>query len=193
MTEREKMLAGELYDAGDEELSLGRTAVRELVYDYNLTRESEGEKRYALLDRILGGHGKNLVLCPPIRFDYGYNTTMGENFFANFNLTVLDCGRVAFGRDVYIGPNVTFATPMHLMDAEGRRCRFKADGTPYDFEYALPITVGNDVWIASSVTICGGVTIGDGAVIGAGSVVTHDVPPYTLCAGNPCKVIRKLK
>lgn len=193
MTEKEKMLSGELYDTTDAELERERLKIRELVYDYNLTRESEKEKRAALLRKMLGTQGKNATICPPVYFDYGCNTTVGDNFFSNFSLTVLDCGKVTIGNNVYIGPNVTFATPMHAMNAEERRAKQRADGSWYDLEYALPVTVGNDVWIASSVTVCGGVVIGDGAVIGAGSVVTHDVPPYTLCAGNPCRVIKKLE
>ena len=192
MTEKEKMLSGLPYDASDAELEEERTRIRELVYDYNLTREREREKRAELLDKMLF-HGKNTTICPPVRFDYGSNTKVGDNFFSNFNLTVLDCANVTVGNDVYIGPNVTLATPLHDLDPDRRRGRYKEDGTFYDVESALPIVIGNDVWIASSVTICGGVTVGDGAVIGAGSGVLHDVPPYTLVAGNPARVIRKIK
>ncbi len=193
MTEREKMIAGELYDGTDPELEAGRRRIRDLVYDYNLTRESEAERRAAMLDEMFGAHGENTTVCPPVHFDYGNNTVVGDHFFSNFNLTVLDVAPVRMGNNVYIGPNVTFATPMHAMNAVKRRARQREDGSWYDLEYAKPVTVGSDVWIAAGVIVCGGVTIGDGAVIGAGSVVTRDVPPYTLCAGNPCRVIRKLE
>ncbi len=193
MTEREKMVAGAWYDPTDSELEEMRRRIRDLFYDYNLTREGEGERRAALCKEMLGGCGENVQICPPVRFDYGCNTVVGDRFFSNFNLTVLDVAPVTVGRDVYVGPNVTFATPMHEMNAEKRRARQRADGRWYDLESAKPITVGNDVWIASGVIVCGGVSIGDGAVIGAGSVVTRDVPPYTFCAGNPCRVIKKLK
>ncbi len=193
MTEREKMVAGAWYDPTDSELEEMRRRIRDLFYDYNLTREGEGERRAALCKEMLGGCGENVQICPPVRFDYGCNTFVGDRFFSNFNLTVLDVAPVTVGRDVYVGPNVTFATPMHEMNAEKRRARQRADGRWYDLESAKPITVGNDVWIASGVIVCGGVSIGDGAVIGAGSVVTRDVPPYTFCAGNPCRVIKKLK
>ena len=193
MTEREKMLAGAWYDPTDPELEAARRRIRDLVYEYNLTRESETEKRAALLGEMFGSHGKNTAVCPPVRFDYGCNTSVGDNFFSNFNLTVLDVAPVKMGDNVYIGPNVTFATPMHAMNAKERRAKQREDGSWYDLESAKPVTVGNDVWIAAGVIVCGGVAIGDGAVIGAGSVVTRDVPHYTLCAGNPCRVIRKLE
>ncbi len=193
MTEKEKMIAGELYDSSDPELEDARRRIRDLFYEYNLTREEEAEKRAALLKEMFGKCGEGVLVCPPVRFDYGFNTSVGDRFFANFNLTVLDVAPVTIGQDVYIGPNVTFAAPMHEMNAEKRRARQRADGSWYDLEYAKPITVGNDVWIAAGVIVCGGVTIGDGAVVGAGSVVTRDIPPYTFCAGNPCRVIRKLE
>ncbi len=136
--------------------------------------------------------GSGTYLQGPVQFDYGIYTKVGEHFYASFNFTVLDCAPVTIGDDVFFGPNCTIATPMHPLLPEERALRPNEDGVLYDQEYAKPITVGNGCWICSNVNICGGVTIGEGCVIGAGSVVTRDIPPYSIAAGNPCKVIRKI-
>ncbi len=192
MTEREKMLAGLIYTSADRELAALNARAKKTVREYNDCAVEDGEKRKALMRSLLGGCGRNFGMEPPVRFDYGCNTYLGENFFANYNLTVLDCAEVRIGNNVMCGPNVTFATPVHPLLPADRNMRTAADGTPYDYEYARPITVEDDVWIASCVTITGGVTIGRGSVIGAGSVVTRDVPAGVFAAGVPCRVIRNL-
>lgn len=192
MTEKEKMLAGKVYDTADKELATMRTRAHELSKDYNDTYESEAEKRKEILDKLLPNRGEGTYLQGPVQFDYGEFVTVGKNFYANFNFTVLDCCPVVIGDDVYCGPNVTLASPMHFFDADERRMRFRENGAAYDLEYAKPITIGSDCWLASNVTVCGGVTIGEGCVIGAGSVVTRDIPPHSLAAGNPCRVIREI-
>ena len=175
-TEREKMLAGELYDPSDAELTALRTRVRKLARAFNDTDEEDEEGRQALLRAIFGSCGEDIHCEPPLRFDYGAHTTVGEHFFANFNLVVLDCAPVKIGRQCFFGPNVTIAPPCHPLLACDRNIRRAPDGHWFDYEYAKPITIGDEVWLASNVVVCGGVTIGDGAVIGAGSVVTRDIP-----------------
>ena len=192
MTEREKMLRGELYDPSDDELVALRTRARKLAYDYNLSQEGEAERRRSLLDALLGSHGDFYYCEPPVRFDYGVNTHVGDDFFSNFNFTVLDCAPVTIGKQCFIGPNVSIVTPVHPMLACDRNMRRAPNGTKFDFEYARPVTIGDNVWLASNVTVCGGVTIGHDTVIGAGSVVTRDIPAGVFAAGNPCRVIRPL-
>ncbi len=192
MTEKEKMLAGIPYDPSDKELTELRVRAHKLSKNYSDTYEDEFDKRNEILDILMPNRGKETFLQGPVFFDYGVFTDVGENFYANFNFTVLDCCRVTIGDNVFCGPNVTLAAPMHFFDAEERRMRTRADGTSYDIEYARPITIGNDCWLASNAVVCGGVTIGDGCIIGAGSVVTRNIPPNSLAAGNPCRVIRKI-
>ena len=190
MTEREKMLAGKLYDTSDETLAKARAKAHALCRKYNETDETEEEKRTAILDELVPARGKGAYFQGPVYFDYGTNLKTGANFYANFNLTVLDCCPVTVGNDVLIGPNCSLVTPVHPMRYQDRNIRFKPDGTPFDYEYAKPITIGDNCWLASNVTVCGGVRIGSGCVIGAGSVVTRDLPDNCFAAGNPCKVIR---
>lgn len=190
MTEYEKMINGELYCTADKELGEMFKKATELYRAFNLAEDAE--TRYKIACELLGSHGKNFCFVPPIHFDYGINTHIGEKVYANYNLTVLDCAPVKIGTQVFIGPNVTLATAVHPFLACDRNFRVNSEGALYDYEYAKPITIEDNVWIASSVTICGGVTIGHDSVIGAGSVVTHDIPSGVLAAGVPCKVIRKL-
>ena len=188
MTETEKMLAGKIYDPSDETLLKNRARAHALCRRYN---ESE-EKRKEILDELMPNRGKGTYLQGPVFFDYGIYFKTGKNFYANFNLTVLDCCPVTVGDDVFIGPNCSLVTPVHPLRWQERNIRFKEDGTSFDHEYAKPIEIGSNCWLASNVTVCGGVKIGSGCVIGAGSVVTRDITENSFAVGNPCKVIRKI-
>lgn len=191
MTEREKMEQGLLYDPGDAELQALRTKAHKLSKDYNDTYEDEEEKRAAILAELLP-NSRDTYLQGPVQFDYGYLTVFGEGCYANFNLVVLDCCPVTIGKNVFFGPNCTLATPVHPFLPEERNSFTDENGNVVSREYAKPITIGDNCWLASNVTVCGGVTIGAGSIIGAGSVVTRDVPPGVLAAGNPCRVIRPI-
>ncbi len=190
MTEQEKMIAGKIYDPGDDELATMRTYAHKMCNRYNKLDEDD-EQRKELLEMLIP-ENNGAYLQGPIFFDYGEFTTFGKNCFANFNFTVLDCAPVTIGDNVFFGPNVTIATPVHPLLSSERNMYLRNDGILTDQEYAKPITIQSNCWIASNVVICGGVTIGQGAVIGAGSVVTRDIPANSLAVGNPCKVIRKL-
>lgn len=192
MTEKEKMLAGKIYNPSDKELAALRLQAHKLSKMYNDTFEDEEEKREQILKELVPNRKKGAFLQGPVQFDYGVFTSIGKNFYANFNFTVLDCCPVKIGDNVMIGPNVSIMTPVHPLRYQDRNMKEKADGTLYDDEYAKPITIGNNCWIASCVTVTGGVTIGNGCVIGAGSVVTRDIPPNSFAAGNPCRVIREI-
>ena len=192
MTEKEKMLAGQLYDPSDPELDALRLKARKLARKYNLTDEDRPEALRAILTELLPSAEELPAMQAPVWFDYGCNTSFGRLCFTNFNFTCLDVCPVRIGDNVMIGPNVTLATPMHPLLPEERNVRLREDGSAYDLEYAKPITIESDCWLAANVVVCGGVTVGRGSVIGAGSVVTRDIPPHSLAAGNPCRVIREL-
>ena len=192
MKQKESMLSGKLYDPNDPELLKLRVKAHRLSAEYNALLETDEEKRQEILEELIGDLGKGAYLQGPIQFDYGCFTSIGERTYANFNLTILDICPVKIGNDVFIGPNVSILTPMHPLRWQERNTYYREDGVLTDQEYGKPITIGNNIWIAGNVTICGGVTIGDGSVIGAGSVVTRDIPPDSLAAGNPCRVIRKI-
>lgn len=192
MTEKEKMLLGKLYDPSDDELRTLSVKANALCLRYNVLPKTEYEKREQILDELVPNRGKNAYFQGPVYFDYGVFTTVGENFYANYNLTILDCCPVKIGNNVFIGPNCSLLTPMHGFLPSDRNLRTRENGELYDLEYAKPITIGNDCWLCGNVVICGGVTVGEGCVIGAGSVVTRDLPPYSLAVGNPAKVVRKI-
>ena len=192
MTETEKMLAGKIYDPSDIALLERREWAHAFCRRYNGTDETDIKKRRKILDKLLPNRGEGTYLQGPVFFDYGIYFKTGKNFYANFNLTVLDCCPVTVGDDVFIGPNCSLVTPVHPLRWQDRNVRFKEDGTPFDYEYAKPIEIGSNCWLASNVTVCGGVKIGSGCVIGAGSVVTRDIPENSFAAGNPCKVIGKI-
>ncbi len=192
MTETEKMLAGKIYDPSDIALLERRECAHAFCRRYNGTDETDIKKRRKILDKLLPNRGEGTYLQGPVFFDYGIYFKTGKNFYANFNLTVLDCCPVTVGDDVFIGPNCSLVTPVHPLRWQDRNVRFKEDGTPFDYEYAKPIEISSNCWLASNVTVCGGVKIGSGCVIGAGSVVTRDIPENSFAAGNPCKVIRKI-
>lgn len=192
MTEKEKMLTGQLYDPSDPELDQLRLKARKLARRYNMTDEDEREKRYKILKELLPNTLEMPDLQAPVYFDYGCNTYFGKYSGVNFHFTCLDVCPVHIGDNVMIGPNVTIATPMHPMLPEERNCRLREDGSIYNLEYAKPVTNENDCWLAANIVVCGGVTIGEGSVIGAGSVVTKSIPPHSLAVGNPCRVVREI-
>ena len=192
LTEKEKMLNGEVYDPSDKELVDLRIKAHRLSQQYNLTRDTDMKERESILNLLLPNRGEGAFLQSPVQFDYGIFTTVGKNFFANFNFTVLDTCPIKIGDNVFFGPNCSLYTAMHSFNPAERAPRLREDGSGYDLEYGKPISIGNNCWIAGSVTICGGVTIGDNCVIGAGSVVTRSIPANSLAAGNPCRVIREL-
>lgn len=192
MTEREKMLSGALYDPTDPELSALRARAHQLCRSLQLVPDPEGPEVRRLLQELVPHQGEGTDLNTPLFFDYGVFTSFGACCYANVNLTVLDCAPVTVGDNVFFGPNCSLLTPIHPLLPEERRMRRREDGRLYDLEYARPIVIENDCWIAGNVTVCGGVTIGRGTVVGAGSVVTRDLPSGVLAAGNPCRVIRPL-
>jgi maltose O-acetyltransferase len=179
-TEREKMLAGELYDALDPELVNGRNRARDLCQALNRTHEGDIEDRRRILTTLFGSGGDSVWMQPPFYCDYGSNIELGERVFFNFNCVVLDVCTVRIGSYTLFGPAVQIYTPLHPLDAEMRRRQ----------EYGRPVEIGSDVWIGGGAIILPAVRIGDRAVIGAGSVVTRDVPDGVFAAGNPCRVIR---
>lgn len=184
MKEWEKAQQGYLYDANyDKEIVEERTRCADLCYEFNLCRPSDTAKQQELLNRMLGSIKGNPVITAPFYCDYGFNITIGENFYTNHNVTILDGAKVTFGDNVFIAPNCVFSTAGHAIDSEQR-----AKG----LEIARPITVGNNVWIGANVSVLPGVTIGSSSIIGAGSVVNKDIPEGVIAAGNPCKVIRKI-
>ena len=191
MTEKEKMISGRLYCPEDAELKAMRQKAHRLSMEYNQTAETEAERREAILAELVPERGKNVYLQGPVQFDYGVFTSIGENSYANFNFTVLDCAPVKIGKNVFMGPNVSLYTPVHPMHPDDRNPFPLGDGIA-DLEAAKPITIGDNCWLAGNVTVCGGVTIGEGCVIGAGSVVTRDIPPRSFAAGVPCRVIRAI-
>ena len=191
MQEKEKMLAGLIYDPADQELTELRQKAHRLSKEYNDRLETD-EERVRLLNELIPNKGVNVYLQGPVQFDYGCFTTIGDNSYANFNFTCLDCCPVKIGSNVFMGPNVSLLTPVHPLRYQDRNIYERKDGVNTDKEYAKPITIGDNCWIAGNVTVCGGVTIGNGSVIGAGSVVTHSIPDSVFAAGVPCKVIREI-
>ncbi|HCN48839.1 MAG TPA: maltose acetyltransferase [Chryseobacterium sp.] len=184
MTEKEKCAAGLLYNANyDKELIQERIACKDLCQEYNELKNSDTEKRGELLRRILGSVKENVCIEPSFWCDYGYNIEVGENFYANHNLVILDCAKVEFGDNVFIGPNCSFYTAGHPLDAKKRN-----EG----LEYAHPIKLGDNVWLGGNVVVLPGVSIGSNSVIGAGSVVTKDIPEYVVAVGNPCRVVKNI-
>ena len=181
-TEREKMLAGELYDPMDAGLVAARATARDLCQSLNATRESEHEERRKILRSLFGRGGDTVWLQPPFYCDYGTNIELGARVFFNFNCVILDVCLVTIGDFTLFGPAVQIYTPMHPMNAEARR----------EKEFGKPVTIGADVWVGGGAIILPGVRIGSRTVIGAGSVVTRDVPDGVFAAGNPCRVIREI-
>jgi len=181
-TERQKMLAGEMYNPLDPELVDARTRARDLCHDLNATRESDDTARRHTPRELFGTGGETVWMQPPFYCDYGTNIELGERVFFNFSCVVLDVCRVRIGDFTLFGPAVQIYTPLHPFNAEQRR----------NEEYGKPIDIGSDVWVGGGAIILAGVSIGSRAVIGAGSVVTRDVPEGVFAAGNPCRVIRAI-
>lgn len=182
-SEKEKMLAGEIYNSQADELIRDRDIVRERVRIYNTTTEKEKDRRSRLLEGILGSCGEGIVMAPNIRFDYGYNTYIGDHFFSNFDCTILDVCEVRIGDNCMLGPGVHIYTATHPLNAAERTA---------GKEFGKPVTIGNNVWIGGHAVINPGVTIGDNAVVGSGSVVTKDVPANILVCGNPAHKVKEI-
>ena len=182
-TEREKMLAGELYDALDPELAAMRRRARDLCGELNATAESEESRRRTLLTELFGRGGDSVWMQPPFYCDYGTNILLGQRVFFNFNCVVLDVCEVRIGDFTLFGPAVQILTPLHPMDAALRRTH----------EMGKPVAIGSDVWVGGGALILPGVSIGDRTVVGAGSVVTRDLPGGVFAAGNPCRVVRAIE
>lgn len=183
-TEWARMLSGEIYEAGDPRFGKMLEATRVRLHEFNSISPAETERLEEIFRSLLGHCGSNVHVNQPFRCDYGCNISVGDNFFANFNLTILDEARVSIGDNCFIGPNVSIFTACHPLNAEERNT-FR--------EWALPVIIGNSVWIGGNAVILPGVTIGEGAVIGAGSVVTRDVEPYSCVGGNPARLIRRIE
>lgn len=183
-SEKDKMLAGQLYLPQDETLRREHMQAKLLFKAYNDSSPEAGQERRALLSRLLGGMGQKIEIEPPFMCDYGYNLVVGENFFANYGLVVLDCAKVTIGDNVLLGPGVHIYTAEHPLDPAIRR---------QGLESARPVSIGNDVWIGGGVIIQAGVTIGSGSTIGAGSIVTRDIPENVLAMGCPARVVRTIE
>lgn len=183
MTQRERMKAGMLYCADDDELRQMVRHCKELTYQFNHAGYEQAETRMQYLRELLGHVGENAYFEPEVYFDYGCHIFVGDNFYANTGLIILDQCDVKIGDNVFLGPRVGIYCAGHPVDA-GVRNRM--------LEYGKPVTIGNSVWIGGNVVVNPGVTIGDDVVIGSGSVVTKDIPSHVIAAGNPCRVLRPI-
>lgn len=192
MTEYEKMISGKIYSPGDPETNEIAHKQHNLVQDYNKLYDSD-PKRKELIDKIFPNHNGSIYIQGNLYVDYGINTYIGDNFYANNGLTILDVCPVIIGDNCFFGPNVSLYTPLHpLMYQERNQYYDENIGRYTDKEYGAPITIGDNCWFGGSVVVLPGVTIGNGCVIGAGSIVTHNIPDNYLAYGNPCKAIRKI-
>lgn len=183
MTEKEKMLKGELYDSADPELSEERKAAKTICCAYNLTKPDEAMKRIEMLHRLLKLKS-DCYIEPPFFCDYGSNIEVGKNFYANHGCVILDVCKVKIGKNVMLGPYVQLITSAHPLDS-----KLRVQG----LEYGEPITLGENVWIGAGAIILPGVTIGNNSVVGAGSVVTENIPENKVAVGNPCRVMRNIE
>ena len=177
------MLSGKPYKAFGKELLTERQKAKEIIFDFNALRPTEIEKRDTMIKSLFGKTKGTFFIEPPFRCDYGYNIEIGENFYSNYNLIILDCAKVTIGDNVLIGPNVGIYTAGHPLHHELRN---------QEYEYAFPISIGDNVWIGGNVVINADVSIGNNSVIGSGSVVTKDIPDNVIAVGNPCKVLREI-
>jgi len=183
MTEKEKMLAGKLYMAFDSELVKERKNARRLIERYNQIGYDEINQKSSLISELVGKHGSHTTINPPFQCDYGYNITIGDNFFANYDCVFIDVNTITIGNNVMFGPKVCLYTAGHPIDAEVRNL---------DLEFGYPIKIGDNVWIGGNTVVNPGVSIGNNTVIGSGSVVTKDIPSNVIAVGNPCKVLRNI-
>lgn len=183
-TEKEKMITAEPYNPADPELVAERTEARRMIRLYNQTLETEEEKRTEILKEFFGTTGEMIYIEPNFRCDYGYNTHVGENFYANFNCVILDAAEVRIGDNCFIAPGVHIYTATHPLNAKERIS---------GIEYGKPVTIGNNVWIGGGAIINPGVQVGDNVVIGSGSVVTKDVPGNVVVGGNPARIIKEIE
>lgn len=183
MTEKELMLSGNLYDSRDKELQADAARSRRLTRLFNNTTEEQIPYRITLLKELFGSTGEHISIEPPFRCDYGSNTFIGDNFYANFDCIILDVAKVTIGKNVLLAPRVCIFTAGHPIDAQTRNSFV---------EYGYPVVIGDNVWIGGNTVINPGVTIGSNVVIGSGSVVTHDIPDNCVAAGNPCRVLRPI-
>jgi maltose O-acetyltransferase len=181
--QKARMLAGELYQASDPELLAARLHARTVLARFNATPPHAEAKRQQLLVTLFARLGEGTVIEPPLRCDYGFNVAIGARSFINFDCVLLDCNRISIGEEVLFGPGVHVYTATHPLEASLRRS---------GAELALPVTIGDGVWLGGGVIVCPGVRIGENTVVGAGSVVTRDLPDRVLAAGNPCRVLRPL-
>lgn len=192
MTERGKMLAGQLYDCGDPELLTQWHRAKDLMRDYNRTNSADLAEKERILGELLGGRGKNLWITAPFYVDYGNNIYFGDNCEVNMNCTFLDDNRIVIGDHALIAPNVQIYTAFHPTNPYDRFGEPREDGSfAFCRTQTAPVIIGDHVWIGGGVIIMPGVTIGDNVVIGAGSVVTKDIPSNVIAYGNPCRVVRE--
>lgn len=182
-TQKERMLAGELYFANDPELSREQLRAQKLLERFNTTEATQEAERTDLLKELCGYFGKAAVVKPTMRCDYGYNISIGARTFINYDCVLLDCNTITIGEEVQIAPGVQIYTATHPLDAAARRT---------GAEYALPVRIEDGVWLGGGSIVCPGVTIGCNTVVGAGSVVTKDLSPNVLAVGNPARIIRSL-
>lgn len=180
---RDRMKSGKLYNTADPQLQAQQRQCNELVYDYNATRPSETQRREELLKQIFAEVGEGCWIEPPLRANWGCNTHLGKNVYANFNLTLVDDTHVYIGDSVMIGPNVTITAAGHPIDPDLRR---------QVMQYNFPVRIEENVWIGAGAILLPGVTVGKNSVIGAGSVVTRDIPPNVVALGTPCRVLREI-
>ncbi|MCQ6563204.1 maltose acetyltransferase domain-containing protein [Paenibacillus mendelii] len=183
-TEKEKMINGELYHAGDAVLVNDRRNARRLTRLFNQTMETDDSTRMELLQELFGSTGKNLYVEPTFRCDYGYNIHIGENFYANFDCVLLDVCEIRIGDNAFLAPGVHIYTATHPLDAQVR-----ISGA----EYGKPVTIGHNVWIGGRAVINPGVSIGDNVVVASGAIVTKDVPDNVVVGGNPAKIIKQIE
>ena len=191
MTEREKMLAGQIYDCGDEELLLQWHRAKDLVWEYNSAKSTDGKEKDRILTELLGGRGESLWITAPFYVDYGNNIYFGSSCEVNMNCTFQDDNKIIIGDNALIGPNVQIYTAYHPTNASDRFGTAREDGSfAFCKTQTAPVVIGNNVWIGGGAIILPGVTIGDNVVIGAGSVVTRDIPSNQIAYGNPCRAAR---